>query len=512
MAAPGWPRRRLFGIVLLALLLGATGLVVPSAFSTSRAAATDASSGISPAATSYTGGPAATELLSVYNSRADLQAAFPNATMNVTSFSKLVSWANGVVSDQWVDGSYSLLAPYGYYYVLMATYNVRADLQSAYPNAYTSSSHFDSLVSWAGGVIAGSSPDGAYSSFVQYGYWYSLMTVYNSRSDLKSAFPHVYSNATTFAELVDWAGSVVTGTSTDGAYPTLAPFGYYYALMETYGSRPDLQAAYPNAYSSFSSFTGLVNWAEGVVTGQWSDASYPTLAPFGYFYALMGTYNSRGDLQGAYPDAYTVSSAYQGLVIWASGVVTGTYSDGAYTTLRPFGYRYAVMGTYYERPDLQAAFPYARTSYASYVGLINWAAWVSDTGADGAYTVLAPFGYYYNLVWVWGGRPDLQTAFPNAYTDWASLQGLALWAGEVVNGTVIDPSQPTLQPYGYWFVLFGLVYQQQPGLQSAYPVAWTDGVTFQDLYNWADEVVTGQIINPAFLTLLPYAGTYESLG
>lgn len=512
MAAAGWSRHRLLGIVLLSVLLGATAVTVPAATAFSRAAPSVTSSGATLAATSYAGGPPVTELLAVYNSRPDLQAAFPSAQTNVTNYSKLVNWADGVVTNQWVDGDYPLLAPFGYYYVLMATYNARADLQAAFPNAYTSSSHYDSLVSWAGGVITGASPDGAYPTLAPYGYWYALMTVYNSRSDLKTAYPHAYTNTTSLSGLVSWAGWLVSSTSSDSAYSTLAPFGYYYALMETYSNRADLQAAYPNAFTTFSSFTSLVNWAEGVVTGQWSDGSYSTLAPFGYYYALMGTYNGRSDLQGAFPDAYTVFSSYEGLVRWASGVVTGASSDGAYTTLRPFGYRYAVMGTYYSRADLQAAFPYAFTSFTSYVSLINWAAWVSDTSGDGAYSALAPFGYYYNLMWVWDGRLDLQTTFPNAFTDWAEYQGLALWAGEVVNGTIIDPNQATLQPFGYWFALFGLVYQQETSLQSTYPDAWTDGAMFQGLYVWADEVVNLVIISPAYLTLLPFAGTYDALG
>ena len=512
MAAAGWSRHRLLGVVLLSLLLGATAVTVPAATAFSRSAPSDASSGAVVATTSYVGGPPVTELLAVYNSRADLQSAFPNAATNVTNFSKLINWADGVVTDQWSDGSYSLLAPFGYYYILMSTYNSRADLQAAYPSAYTTSSHYDSLVSWAGGVISGASPDGAYSSLASFGYWYALMSIYNSRSDLKSIYPHAYTNMTSFSGLVEWAGWLVSSTSTDSAYESLAAFGYYYALMSTYSVRSDLQSAYPNAFTTFPSYTGLVSWADGVVTGQWNDGSYATLAPFGYYYALLGTYNNRPDLQAAYPDAYTVFAHHEGLTVWASGVVTGASHDGAYTTLRPFGYRYAVMGVYYSRPDLQAAFPYAFTDFASYTNLINWAAWVSDTGADGSYVVLSPFGYYYNMMWVWDGRLDLQTTYPNAFTDWADLQGLALWAGEVVNGTIIDPSQPTLQPYGYWFVLFGLVYEQRLDLQATYPVAWTNGATFQDLYVWADEVVTLQIIDPAYTTLLPYAGTYIYLG
>jgi hypothetical protein len=498
--------------LLFVLVLFASSMVFPVTGSVFKAVSSNTSSGASLMIAPGPGGSAVTELYAVYNERADLQSAFSNAHTNLTNFTKLVNWAEGVVQGQWTDPAYSVLAPFGYYYAVMATYNDQADLQAAFPHAYTHFASFAGLVDWAGGVVTGQSADPAYSVLAPFAYWYALITTYNERPDLQSAFPHASTNLTNYTELVGWAGGVVTVQWTDPAYVALAPFGYYYALMTTYNERVDLQAAFPDAYTSFGSYTGLVSWAGGVVIGQWTDPAYSTLAPFGYFYALMLAYDAGTNPQTTYPDAYTNFGSYTGLVSWAGGVVAGPSTGPSYSDLAPCGYYYALMTTYNDRVDLQAAFPDAYTSFASYPELVNWAAWVADTAGDPAYLVLAPFGYYYNLMFVYDGRVDLQTAFPLASTDWAEEQALASWAGAVVNGTILDSSEATLQPYGYWYVLFGWVYEQRTDLQAQYPMAWTDGASNQGLLDWADAVVSGQISDRAYATLLPFAGTYEALG
>jgi hypothetical protein len=402
MTAPGPSRRLLAGGVCLALLLTVSALIAPLMSSyamngqPTRPAQETLMSGPGP------GSAASTELTTIYNARGDLQAAFPNALTNSSSFSALVSWAGGVVSGQWADPSYAALAPYGYWYDLMATYNNRPDLQSAFPDAYSNASDYHQLVSWAGGVVAGEWSDASYSTLAPFGYWYALMATYNSRSDLSGAFPHAYSNGTIFQQLVSWAGAVVSKQWADPAYSTLAPFGYWYDLMSIYNGRSDLQTAFPAAYSSFSSYTGLVDWAGKVVTGVFSDPSFVTLSSYGYYYDALSVYS---------------------------------------------------------------------------------------------------------------GRSDLQSNFPYVYTNWGQQQGLMAWAGEVVTGVLLlDPSQPALQPYGYWYALVGWVYQQRSDLQSAYPLAFTDQASYQNLLDWADGVVTLVYLDPAYLTLLPFAPAYEALG
>jgi outer membrane protein assembly factor BamB len=228
-----------------------------------------------------------------------------------------------------------------------------------------------------------------------------LYSVYNGREDLRAAFPSVATNNTTFSELVSWAGRVVTGQLTDSDYSTLAPFGSWYALMETYNRRPDLQAAFPDAYTNFAHYTGLVSWADDVVMGRWTDPANSTLAPFGYYYDLMTVYD---------------------------------------------------------------------------------------------------------------GRPDLQSAYPNAFTNWTEEQALVAWAGAVVNRTISDQSQGTLQPYGYWYVLFGWEYAQRADLRETYPLAVTDRVSHQGLLGWAKAVVLGEFPDPAYAALSPFAASYEAMG
>jgi hypothetical protein len=511
---PGSSRGRYARVVALILLLVGASLTLPAVASSHTAPSSGGVSALKTAFSPAPEGPGVTELAAVYNARLDLQAAFPDALSNFTNYSQLVNWAAGVATGQWSDGAYAVLAPFGYYYVLMATYDARPDLRAAFSHAFVNISNFTQLVSWAGGVISGVSPDPAYTSMAPYGYWYALMSVYNSRSDLQSAYPNAYTNSTSFGGLVSWANGVVSGAWPDGAFSTLAPFGYWYALMAVYNERSDLQSSYPGAYSHLDSFSGLVSWASAVVSGAWVDHSYANLAPFGYWYDLMSTYNARSDLKGAYPSAYTNFLQFEALVSWAGGVVTRQWSDGAYSSLAGYGYWFALMGTYNQRNDLQTSYPDAYTNFGHYAKLVDWAGQVvTGTVSDPAFLALSNFGYYYDMFNIYDGRNDLLTAFPDAYTNWGAQEALVGWAGEVMDGTILlDPSQPSLQPYGYWFVLVGGVYDQRSDLQTSYPLAVTDDASYQALLQWADEVVTLALLDPAYLTLLPFAITYEALG
>jgi len=562
-------RRPLLGVVFLALLLFVASVVLPISGGLFRMGSAGSSSRVVPALDSGFGGQAVTVLFTVYNERPDLQTAFPDAATDFTQYTDLVTWAGGTVTGQWTDHNYQTLAPFGYWYALMATYNARPDLQAAFPQAYTNYTSYTDLVNWADAVVAGLSADGAYSSLAPFGYWYALMATYNARPDLQTAFPQAYTNLTNYTELVGWAADVVSGQSNDGAYSALAPFAFYYELMGTYNARPDLQTAFPQAYTNFTNYTELVGWAADVVAGQSVDGTYSALVPSGYYYELMASYNARADLRSSFPEAYTNFDSYSELVGWAGEVVSGTSTDGAYASLAPFGYYYVLLAEYNARSDLQSAFPAAYTSFGSYAGLVGWAGdvvtgssadgasavlspfgyyfalmsvyngrsdlqsalpdaytdfasysalvdWAGEvvTGAfyDGAYSSLAPFGYFYDMMGLYDSRPDLQTAFPLAYSDWASEQSLASWAGAVVNYSISDPSQATLQPFGYWYVLYGWVYEPRSDLQSQFPLAWTEPSSNQGLLGWAKEVVNGEIVDPAFLALDPFSSTYDTLG
>ncbi len=227
---------------------------------------------------------------------------------------------------------------------LFTVYSARPDLEAAFPDAFSNFTNFTQLVDWAGGVVTGAFSDSARTALSPFGYWYALMQTYDGRPDLRAAFPDAYGNASNATALVNWAGEVVTGVFADSSKATLDPFGAYYALLYVYDGRSDLLAAFPDAFTNLSNYTLLVNWAGGVVTGSFVDSANMTLYPFGYFYALMFVYDDRSDLQGAFPDAFTNGTSFNGLLAWAKGVVLEEWTDSAYLELKPFASYYEANG------------------------------------------------------------------------------------------------------------------------------------------------------------------------
>ena len=128
------------------------------------------------------------------------------------------------------------------------------------------------------------------------------------------------------------------------ATPVVPASDYYAALIGVYDARPDLQAAFPNATTNLTEYADLVNWAGGVVTGAFPDSDAPALAPFGYYYALMLVYDHRASLQVEFPGAFANDSSYQGLLGWANEVVEFEPGDPAYPTLLPFAAYYEELG------------------------------------------------------------------------------------------------------------------------------------------------------------------------
>jgi len=291
--------------------------------------------------------PGLAVLLNVYADRPDLDLAFPGASEgNLTSLTQLVDWAANVVDGSFADSAFDQLAAsdIGYYYELMGVYNNRPDLQSAYPDAYTDERSYSGLLSWAGEVVTGQFTDSSNSTLKPWGYAYDLFWVYNGRTDLKAGFPGASANLGAYLTLVNWAGGVVTGSFTDSDRSNLTSFGYYYALMWVYDGRSDLRTAFPDAYGNWTNFSLLVNWAGNVVNDSFPDIAESTLAPFGYYYALMVTYDGRSDLQAAFPLAYVNAGSYAALLSWAKDVVLQDFPDSAYTTLLPFASQYEALG------------------------------------------------------------------------------------------------------------------------------------------------------------------------
>ena len=116
-----------------------------------------------------------------------------------------------------------------------------------------------------------------------------LSVLESNRPDLQAAF----GNNTT--ELIDWA-AVFGVTSLDSraillpiesnlvqlAAPSTVPLA---VLIDVYNHRPDLQREFPEVIAK-ENFTGLLKWADMVVTGQISDPAYATLEPYASYYEM----------------------------------------------------------------------------------------------------------------------------------------------------------------------------------------------------------------------------------
>ncbi len=234
-----------------------------------------------------TGGAAITTLYGVYNTESALQTEFPAVSSSLASFESLVNWAGSVVRGGTSSSANQTLVPYGYWYDLMSVYDQRGDLQYAYPNAFTVQANYSALLSWAGQVVTNVYPDGDSGLLTEYGYYYDLAYVYNSRGDLQAAFPNALTTPSEWNALLIWAGEVATNAFTDSSASTLAPYNYYYVLAFVYNSRGDLQAAYPNALTSGASWAELVAWAQNVVNHKFPDSSYATLLPYAAEYNAL---------------------------------------------------------------------------------------------------------------------------------------------------------------------------------------------------------------------------------
>ncbi len=287
------------------------------------------------------------ELVNLYENRPDLQGAFPEAASgNLSELAELTTWASEVVSGEISDTAFpELAAPdVGYYFALMGLYNERSDLRSAFPEAYTNGSEFARLLTWASEVAGGRIADSSNQTLAPWSYAYALLGVYEQRSDLVVAFPNALARVAEFESLIDWAGHVVNGSFVDSAESTLHPFGAVYELLTVYDERTDLRSAWPDANGSAPEFTGLVNWAGEVLNGTFADSSRSALTPFGYWAVLLWVYDGRSDLQSAFPNAFTNGTSWSQLLEWADGVVSQSFVDSAYTTLLPYASTYEQLG------------------------------------------------------------------------------------------------------------------------------------------------------------------------
>lgn len=132
-----------------------------------------------------------------------------------------------------------------------------------------------------------------------------------------------------------------------------------------------------------------------------------------------------------------------------------TLSVYHWTKLNDSGMMEAILQ---HRPDLQRAFG------TNYTALVDWGA-VSGVTVDGLRPVLLPLeSYLVNhsspsvkplavLLDVFNARPDLQRAYPEVLDS--NFTALLLWAKAVVSGQISDPAYSILEPYAYYYLAAG---------------------------------------------------------
>ncbi len=284
-------------------------------------------------------------LLHVWNQRSDLQAAYPEAASGYMA--GLTVWARDWgITDYPADpfGPHAVLGPHAHTYALLSIYDARPDLQAAYPEA--ASGDMAGLVRWAwqyGIVDYPRDPAGPHAVLGPHAHTYALSIIYDARPDLRAAYPDVVAGDR--AALTVWARDWGINDYPDdpvGPAAVLGPHAHTYALLSIYDARPDLQAAYPEAASG--DMAGLTVWAR-----DWGINDYPddpvgpaaVLGPHAHTYALLSIYDARPDLQAAYPEA--ASGDMAGLTVWARDWGINDYPDdpvGPAAVLGPYAHDY----------------------------------------------------------------------------------------------------------------------------------------------------------------------------
>lgn len=114
---------------------------------------------------------------------------------------------------------------------------------------------------------------------------------------------------------------------------------------------------------------------------------------------------------------------------------------------------------------------------------------------------------------IWRHRIDLQAALGTNFTrlvDWAAVSGVTIDSLRPVllplEGFLVNNSDAAVKPLA---VLIN-VFNHRPDLQSQFPETMVGNYTA--LLEWAKEVVTGVITDPAYSTLEPYAQYYINAG
>lgn len=237
---------------------------------------------------------------------------------------------------------------------------------------------------------------------------------------------------------------------------------YISDLMIIFHQRPDLKSAFGEAIDG--NLRGLLSWASYAGTSE-----YPSiLKEYGHLYDLMKIYDERSDLRTAYPEANNaVNTAH--LYEWAENYGVTEYKQ----SLAKYDHIYNLVTVYYSRPDLQSAYTEASNGN-NLSGLLRWA---GEYGTSEHKEKLGKYDHIYDLMRIYQGRSDLQSAFPEA-ANGNDLTNLLVWASN--NGKNEDSR---LSSRAYIYDLIN-VYQSRLDLQSAFPEA-SNAENLSNLLAWA---------------------------
>jgi len=226
----------------------------------------------------------------------------------------------------------------------------------------------------------GSNRGAVWILFLGSSHFTNLHDIYNSRPDLQLVFPEA-ANAIDLSGLLNWAGQFGVIKHPN----ELQKYDHIYDLMRVYNWRPDLQGLYPEASNAINLFK-LYNWA-----GQYGVTAYPNeLQKYDHIYDLMRVYNWRPDLQGVYPNAANAIDLSK-LFNWAGQFGVTALPD----PLAPHDPAYDLMRVYYQRADLQSAYPEA-TNGVDLSKLYCWADWHIENLGVNANPILVPHASFYD--------------------------------------------------------------------------------------------------------------------
>jgi glycosyltransferase involved in cell wall biosynthesis len=159
---------------------------------------------------------------------------------------------------------------------------------------------------------------------------------------------------------------------------------------------------------------------------------------------LVSIYDSREDLQGAYPEVK--GGDCRRLIAWAHGVVTGKFSDSAHPELQLHKDAYAAMHQKIRR-SVRPIDDKKPVSPADLPLLLKqvFERMNTENKTTNSVNRLKPLLI---LLAVYLSRQDLQDAFPEIHQG--DLENLVNWAAD--HGTSTDSAKNLLSPYRDWFV------------------------------------------------------------